>query len=130
VNWDTKKINRRRHTQRLTEIAQFELRNVSKPVLYIQRGKEKPTRLRIPISKDGVAEAYFVSGELPNTPKLRARNGKVRINEFADFHDCFSDETKKKLKKADVVPIGNEPDGLTDLRSAFPFCPIGRTSLV
>ena len=108
------------HVQRLTEVAMYEIENVPLPVtLALSTDPDKPVEyIDLKPARDGVADAFFISGELSKGP---IRNGK--IHEFVAIHDCFNDETRKRLEH--VIPEATLPRGI-DFLSADPFCPGAR----
>jgi len=136
IDWHTPIVGGGEHVQRLTEIAVFEVTDVPEPALVIERPGMEPRRVDLTPSEaePGVADAFFVAGELPKplqplTMNAQGLSNVLRIDEFGALHECFDTATRETLKAFDVIPTATDPlDGL-GLMSADPYCPGGRMDL-
>ena len=125
------------HLQRLTEVAVFEVHDVPEPAaLVVEHPEGPPLRLELEPSpgEPGVAEAFFLAGELPDNgpgPELKRERERdlLRIDEFSAFHECFENATKSGLKASDVIPTAERPAGDVFFRTARPFCPSAQFGL-
>jgi hypothetical protein len=110
--------------QRLTEVAVYEVDDVPDPKLRILRSDGTVEYLPLTYAA-GVAEAFFIAGEMPKADGLEIAD-TLRITEFRAFHVCFDDGTNRDLSALDILPEADKPAGRPQLLSADPFCPSGR----
>ena len=124
------------HIQRLTEVAVYEVEEVADPGLLIEPhgGPAQHLELRPSGGEPGVADAFFVSGELPKKgSRMGVREhkdrGELRIEEFEAFHNCFDAKTKSLLAESDVIPVADSPEDRVFFMTAEPFCPTAQLDL-
>lgn len=120
------------HTQRLTEVAVYEVEDVPEPVQVVtDPGSDIIT---VPTSHEGgvhVAEVFVIAGETVDHVVRAEDDGKLRIHEFRELYSFFDEQTQAALEKAESIPTAEDPGvGTTDaIRTAFPFCPDSRVDL-
>jgi hypothetical protein len=127
------------HTQKLTELATYEVPGVELPVTARITDPTRPGEPQdITLSESGDVEVMVLAGEIEKPDGgVRVSGANICIDEFKLLHACFDAATQSHFGSVNLMPCGTLPAGLpTTLtagdggssveRSAYPYCPGGR----